>query len=77
MFAGLKSSMLSILKIDNNNNKNEIKPNNKNNNNNNKSIIDKKTVAITTVLLLLTSIAIKCGEEDVSLVLGIVGSVIG
>jgi amino acid permease len=36
-----------------------------------------KTASIVAVLSIITSIAMKCGEEDVSLVLGIVGSVLG
>ena len=78
MFAGLKSSMIRILKLDTpvdsmvkENKQISVKDNQINSK---KSI---KTVAITTVLIIITSIAIKCGEEDVSLVLGIVGSVIG
>lgn len=37
----------------------------------------KKELAATTVLGLITTIAVNCGEEDVSVVLGIVGSVLG
>lgn len=36
-----------------------------------------KNLAITTVLASITAIAMQCGEEDVSVVLGIVGSVLG
>jgi hypothetical protein len=36
-----------------------------------------KSSCIVAVLSVITSIAIQCGEEDVSLVLGIVGSVLG
>jgi len=37
----------------------------------------KMEVAIATVLGLITTIAVNCGEEDVSVVLGIVGSILG
>lgn len=40
-------------------------------------IVDLKTVAVPVVLAAITSIAFKCSEEDVSVVLGIVGSVLG
>ena len=36
-----------------------------------------KQAAIVAALSLITAIAFKCGEEDVSVVLGIVGSVLG
>lgn len=36
-----------------------------------------KTGCVVAVLSIITSIAFQCGEEDVSLVLGIVGSVLG
>lgn len=36
-----------------------------------------KNMAIVAVVASITSIAVKCGEEDVSVVLGIVGSVLG
>ena len=47
--------------------------NSQNNSKRNKQI----KVASIAILSLITSIAMKCGEEDVSIVLGIVGSVIG
>ena len=40
-------------------------------------LVDLKTVAVPVVLAAITSIAFKCSEDDVSVVLGIVGSVLG
>lgn len=40
-------------------------------------VVDMKSVAIPVVLAAITGIAVKCSEEDVSVVLGIVGSVLG
>ena len=64
MFAGLKSSMYNLIDT-------AVKP---------KSKSDTKTLktsGIITALAIISSIAFKCGEEDVSVVLGIVGSVLG
>lgn len=36
-----------------------------------------KTISVVSVVTLLTAIAMNCGEEDVSLVLGFVGSILG
>jgi len=76
MFAGLKSSMFSL--IDSNTAVSFTNAQTKGV----KSTVatvqsNVKTASIVTVLGLITSIAFKCGEEDVSLVLGIVGSVLG
>lgn len=74
MFAGLKSSLYNL--VDNSNKKivNQsnvktavVKPDN---------MLLKRAGCVLS-LAVITSIAFKCGEEDVSLVLGIVGSVLG
>jgi amino acid permease len=70
MFAGLKSSMKSLLFGD----KSEVL------NSSPRELSQRRwktSAAIVAVLSLITAIAMKCGEEDVSVVLGIVGSVLG
>ncbi len=42
-----------------------------------KACKNKRKVAVTSILALITAIGVECGEEDVSLVLGLVGSVLG
>ena len=99
MFAGLKTSMFSLLEsfISNNSKSNNNSNNNKKDdsslvvkndkktttsiitNSNTDIVLSKslKDVYISIVLSIITAIAVKCGEEDVSIVLGIVGSVLG
>jgi amino acid permease len=67
MFSGLKKSLFSLIDF----NKGQIAKNGKENN---KQVYRMIPVSI---LGLITAIAMKCGEEDVSLVLGLVGSVLG
>ena len=77
MFAGLKSSMYSIIDSATASKPVAVPTRGK--------IVAKpamdtkalKTGCIVAVLACITSIALQCGEEDVSLVLGIVGSVLG
>lgn len=74
MFAGLKSSLYNL--VDNSNKKMSKTSNAKN------VIVPAdntmlKRAGCVLSLAIITSIAFKCGEEDVSLVLGIVGSVLG
>jgi sodium-coupled neutral amino acid transporter 11 len=76
MFAGLKSSMFSLIELNTAVSSTNVQTKGI------KSTVatvqnSVKTASIITVLGLITSIAFKCGEEDVSLVLGIVGSVLG
>jgi hypothetical protein len=65
MFAGLKTAMFSLM--DSNTPPKTNQP----------VRTWVKPLAITAVLASITSIAVQCGEEDVSVVLGIVGSVLG
>jgi amino acid permease len=68
MFAGLKSSMFNLIDAAAVSKKAPVS----------KSVIKThKTIGIIASLGLITAIAFKCGEEDVSVVLGIVGSVLG
>ena len=65
----------------NNNQKKDIKSKSTTTISNNNTVSPKidifKHVAIPIVLSMITGIAMKCGEEDVSLVLGVVGSILG
>lgn len=77
MFAGLKSSMYSLIDsatapkpLERVKGKAVVKPPPADT----KAL---KTGCVVAVLSVITSIAMVCGEEDVSLVLGIVGSVLG
>lgn len=92
MFAGLKSSMFSLMEtmssksqslqplqssqstIDQSHNSGSgiavVSPTSRVSKN-------QKTAAIITAMALITAVAVKCGEEDVSVVLGVVGSVLG
>ena len=72
MFAGLKSSMFNL--IDRPAAAAATAPTKTAARESNKTI---KQAAIIAALSSITAIAFKCGEEDVSLVLGIVGSVLG
>lgn len=77
MFAGLKSAMFSLM------DGGSVEPVSHSKNKKVSAAPVKKTsdfiknTAITTILASITAIALKCGEEDVSVVLGIVGSVFG
>eukprot|EP01031_Cornospumella_fuschlensis_P027641 gene27641-33380_t len=73
MFAGLKSAMFNLLDTFYFKSK-ETAGDNGSSSKNKKFV---QTAAIITALASITSIAVKCGEEDVSVVLGIVGSVLG
>lgn len=73
MFAGLKSAMFNLL--DAFYFKSAAPSSTSSNSKDQKKFV--QTVAIVTALASITAIAVKCGEEDVSVVLGIVGSVLG
>ena len=78
MFAGLKSSLYNLIDMSTKNTK--IQPNPSRGKIIMKPEMDTKllkTGCVVAVLACITSIAFQCGEEDVSLVLGIVGSVLG
>ncbi|RYH28986.1 hypothetical protein EON65_10130 [archaeon] len=83
MFAGLKSAMFNLLDTfyfkgaasQSVNGDNPLPSSNADKVSKNKKFV--QTSAIITALASITSIAVKCGEEDVSVVLGIVGSVLG
>eukprot|EP01038_Epipyxis_sp_PR26KG_P004634 gene4634-6513_t len=92
MFAGVKSSLLNLIMpqvlINNSTNLNTatksktartIPTSNNDNVNikNNDASKSTSTVIILAVFSLITAVGIKCGEEDVSVVLGIVGSLLG
>jgi len=74
MFAGLKSSWYNL--VDNSNKKITKTSNVKNVTVPSNNMMLKRAGCVLS-LATITSIAFKCGEEDVSLVLGIVGSVLG
>jgi hypothetical protein len=67
MFAGLKKSLYSMLNLPAVSKGESITA----------EVKWKKTLACVGVVGVVAAIAMKCGEEDVSLVLGIVGSILG
>lgn len=78
MFAGLKTSLQSLLTTATSSVAPPHDGKNKKQTNITKTKLNSfKLIAIPIVLSLITGIAIKCGEEDVSLVLGVVGSILG
>lgn len=77
MFAGLKSSMFSLMDS-HASNKGQVSKGKQGNATVQPSTSKfAKNAAVVAALAAITSIAFKCGEEDVSVVLGIVGSVLG
>jgi len=65
MFAGLKTAMCNLLQLQSDGHQGTTSNN------------IQKTAAVVSAVAAILAVAIQCGEEDVSLVLGLVGSVLG
>ena len=76
MFNGVKSSMFAMLptKLDKGKGKDKDNAEGSQVSSETKQL---RTAAVVAALAAITGVAFKCGEEDVSIVLGIVGSVLG